>query len=104
MEIVHKTEEKTHRKLRNVESLISAREKERVVKKIFHKDEEDYKRIITLLNNMTNWTLAFRLIKWVFLERRVDPFSRDASKFTNLIYLRYFPEELEKRKLRKFLF
>lgn len=74
-----------------IDHIITARERKRIIKKIFRNDWEDYRRITNLINLIPSWKAAFKLLELCFKERGVDPYSKEAQVFSNIVYHRYYP-------------
>ena len=82
----------------DLRALIDARKRKRFLKKVFKKDEAHFDASIDTLNAMTSWKEASVFIDEIFIMNDVDPFSKDAIRFTDLVYSRFFPASSESRE------
>jgi hypothetical protein len=58
-------------------------------KRIFRKDSVEFRNALDRLNTAATWLEASLLLDQIFLENNVDPFSKEAIRFTNKVYSRY---------------
>ena len=58
-------------------------------KRIFRKDSVEFRNALDRLNTATTWLEASLLLDQIFMENNVDPFSKEAIRFTNKVYSRY---------------
>lgn len=79
----------------DLRALIDNRKRRKFLKKIFKKDEAHFNTVIDTLNSITSWKEASVFIDEIFIMNDVDPFSREAIRFTDLIYSRFFPTNRE---------
>jgi len=77
----------------SVESLIDAEAKKKFVRKLFEGNEVDYQRYLSLLNQSENWKQASIYVDAIFLRHRVNPYSKTAIRFADLIYSRFLRSE-----------
>ena len=82
----------------DLRALIDERERKKFLKKIFKKDEAHLNTAIDTLRSTTSWKEASVFIDEIFIMNDVDPFSREAIRFTDLIYSRFFPTSTESEK------
>jgi len=81
--------------LSDLNKIISPRQKKIFINNIFRSNPEDYYRIVKLINILPTWTQAAKLLSLCFREREIDPNSELAMQFSNLVYFRYFPKEIQ---------
>lgn len=72
-------------------SLISLNQQKLFVRKIFNKDEVEFRNVIDRLSRSSNWDDASMILDEIFQEQNVDPYSKAAILFTNVINSRYIP-------------
>jgi hypothetical protein len=75
--------------LGDLRASISASDKKKFVKKIFAKNDSSYESAIDVLNASSSWREASEHIDELFLQNKVDMYSRVAVEFTDSIYKRY---------------
>jgi len=77
---------------------ISPKYRKKFIKKVFHKKEQHYEEIISSLNKTLDWKQASSIIDNFFMNASINPYSREALEFSDLIYNRYFPKDISHRK------
>lgn len=82
------------RKPRNLNILIPPKKRKKFIKKLFHQNEANYRKFISLLNEIPSWPYASRLIDIYYQRKNIDPYCREALEFSQLAYLRYFPKDV----------
>jgi hypothetical protein len=75
--------------LPEVHSLFEEHEIKVFTKRIFRKDSVEFRNALDRLNAAMSWLEASLLLDQIFLENDVDPFSKEAIRFTNKVYSRY---------------
>jgi hypothetical protein len=80
--------------LNDIGKMISLRNKKRFVKKVFNKKEQQFQNFVDVINRTTTWREASYLIDDFFMREGVNPYSKDALEFTDLIYNRYHPKDI----------
>ncbi len=70
----------------DIRALIDERKRKKFLKKIFKKDEAHYNTAIDSINSMKSWKEASVFIDEIFIMNDVDPYSKEAVRFTDLIY------------------
>ena len=78
---------------RNLSSFISARQRQRFIRKIFQGDKKDFQKFFALLKNIQSYKDASILLDFYFYKNEVDPMSKEALDFKNLIFYAYFPND-----------
>jgi len=81
----------TPRRIRDLEGLFSEDDRKRVVRKVFHKDEGQFRSAVASLNAMQSWKQASVFIDEIFIANGVDPYCAEAVRFSDLAYQHFFP-------------
>lgn len=77
---------------------ISPKYRKKFIKKVFHKEERQYEKIIASLNKTPDWKQASSIIDDFFMNGNINPYSREALEFSDLVYNRYFPKDISHKK------
>jgi hypothetical protein len=72
-----------------VYSLFSSADRKMAVRKIFKKDEVSFRNAIDELEPIKTWDEASLVLDAIFQANNVDPFSKEAIRFTDIIQSRY---------------
>jgi len=80
-------------RLDDINALISSKNRKKIIKKIFKKDERRYIKFISFLNEIPSWKKASAAIDEMFYQTGVNPYSSIAIEFSDMIYNRYFPKD-----------
>jgi hypothetical protein len=72
-----------------VESLLSPEAREKVMTKIFREDQDDYRRSMDLIDNARDWKQASIYLDALFMRRKVDPYSKTATRLSDAVFLRF---------------
>ena len=80
--------------LEDLHNLITPRQRKRFIKKLFRKKESNYKKFVDQLNRIAQWKKASILIDEYFYQAGINPYSKEALEFTDLVYNRYFPKDM----------
>ncbi len=72
-----------------VESMLSPDANEKIMLKIFRNDEDDYRRSMELINKAKDWKQASIYLDALFMRRKVDPYSKTATRLTDAVYARF---------------
>ncbi len=80
-------------KLEDLHRLITRKQRKKFIKKIFHKDETRYTQFVDYLNGLPTWKEASSTIDEMFLQTGINPYSKEALEFSDLVYNRYFPKD-----------
>lgn len=72
-----------------IEELLDNNLRQRVVKHVFHRNEERFEAVLKRLNATRSWRDASSIIDRVFSEHEVDPYSSIARKFSDIVYERF---------------
>ncbi len=77
--------------LEDLHLLFSPNEQKVFARKIFRRDEVEFRIALDKLNAMKDWKNASAYLKELFIANDVDPFSEEAILFTDKIQSRYLP-------------
>lgn len=83
-------------RLPDIRKLISVGEQKKIVKKIFRKNDLAFAKAVYELNKRTTWKEAAAYLDDLFISNNIDPYSKDAERFADIVYSRY-PEEKKKQ-------
>jgi hypothetical protein len=72
-----------------VESMLSPEAHEKIMLKIFRSDEDDFRRSMELINKAKDWKQASIYLDALFMRRKVDPYSKTATRLTDAVYARF---------------
>lgn len=75
--------------LPDLNEIISNHTRRRIIKKIFRRDDAQYAAILQALNAMSSWKDASIYIDKIFIANEVDPYSKDAVRFLELVQQRF---------------
>ncbi|MGH7602336.1 MAG: hypothetical protein ACREOI_38710, partial [bacterium] len=70
--------------------LVDEKSRRDFIKKIFHKDLEAYLAFIERLETLQTWKEAKAFLDHEFQQRRVNPYSREAVRLSDMVFSRYF--------------
>jgi hypothetical protein len=70
--------------------LVDEKSRREFIKKIFHKDLDAYLAFIEQIENMQTWKEAKAFLDREFQQRRVNPYSREAVRLSDMVFSRYF--------------
>ncbi|HEX9614211.1 MAG TPA: hypothetical protein VGA55_01825, partial [Bacteroidota bacterium] len=73
----------------DIYSLFTLKEQKLFVRKLFKKDEVEFRNALDKLNALLTWKDASLILDEVFSANSVDPFSKEAVLFTDKIFGRY---------------
>lgn len=90
--------------LEDITRLISPKQRKKFIKKIFKKKEKHFLEFLSLMNNTPNWKHASNLIDSYFYQQGINPYSKEALEFSDLVYNRYFPKDIAINKGQEFKF
>ena len=88
--------------LEDLNDLIDPKQRKKFIKRIFKKRESQYQEFIGLVNNTPTWKHASNLIDTFFYQQGLNPYSREALEFSDLVYNRYFPKDISINKGEEF--
>ncbi len=79
--------------LEDLNELITGRVRRKTIKKLFKKKEDEFLDFVGRLNILSTWKDASRVIDDEFYERGINPYSKEAIAFSDVIYIRFFPKD-----------
>jgi hypothetical protein len=79
--------------MEDLNKLLVGRNRKRVLKKLFKKDEKAFSAVLSQLNALTAWKDASLIIDDQFYERSINPYSKEAILFSDTVYTRFFPKD-----------
>lgn len=88
--------------LEDINRLISPKQRKKFIKKIFNKKETQFQEFLSLMNNTPTWKHASNLIDSYFYQQGINPYSKEALEFSDLVYNRYFPKDIAMNKGQEF--
>ncbi|GAB4363405.1 MAG: hypothetical protein Kow0042_01270 [Calditrichia bacterium] len=80
-------------RLEDLNQMISSKQRKKFIKKLFKKNERQYQQFTDTINKLPTWKQASILIDDIFYKIGINPYSKDALEFSDLIYNRYFPKD-----------
>lgn len=91
VEALHQPTKEAVQELPDVYALVPLNQQKLFVRKIFNKDEVEFRNVLDRLNRSESWDEASVILDEVFEQQNVDPYSKAAILFTNTINSRYLP-------------
>jgi hypothetical protein len=79
--------------MEDLNSMVVGRTRKKVIKKLFNKKENEFLSFVNMINEQSAWKDASVIIDNEFYERGINPYSKEAIMFSDLIYIRYFPKD-----------
>jgi hypothetical protein len=79
--------------LADLNTMVAGRTRKKIIKKLFQKKESEFVSFINLINGQAAWKDASLTIDNAFYERGINPYSKEAIMFSDIIYLRFFPKD-----------
>lgn len=79
--------------LEDLNNMIKGRTRKKIIKKLFRKDEAAFNEFINKLNAMSSWKEASHFIDDTFYEMNINPYSKEAITFSDIVYMRFFPKD-----------
>ncbi len=74
--------------------MISQEQQKRFIKKLFKGNAANYRHLLARLEAGSNWAEAHRILEDYFQRHGLDPYHDDAVRFSDLVYRRYFPQDV----------
>ena len=75
--------------LMEISKFVSAKQRQRFIRRIFRKDEAYYNGVLATLNGMGSWEEAASYLQHIFDVNELDPYDRDVVAFTDAVQKRY---------------
>ncbi len=79
--------------LEDLHNMIKGRTRKKIIKKLFKKNEQAFNEFIDKLNEIKTWKEASHFIDDTFYEMNINPYSKEAIMFSDIVYMRYFPKD-----------
>ena len=79
--------------LEDLNAIIVGRARKKIIKKLFNKKENEFLSFVNIVNEQSAWKDASVIIDNAFYERGINPYSKEAIIFSDLIYIRFFPKD-----------
>jgi hypothetical protein len=77
--------------LQSLAALIPPPQRQQFSKKLFGGDAAAFEKLLAGLETAPNWRIAHRLMEQYFYQRQINPYHHQATRFSDLVYKRYFP-------------
>lgn len=87
-------------KLPSVTAMISPEQQKRFIKKLFRGDAAGYQHLLKQLEGFSTWAGAHHFLEGYFQEHGIDPYHDEAVRFSDVVYRRYFPQDIEVYSVR----
>jgi tetratricopeptide (TPR) repeat protein len=79
--------------LEDLNSMVLGRTRKKIIKKLFNRKENEFLSFVDVVNEQSAWKDASVVIDNEFYERGINPYSKEAIMFSDLIYVRFFPKD-----------
>ncbi len=80
-------------RLQPLRSLFTQNRRQDLIKKLFHNQETEFDKLIDELESVQNWQQALKKVDQEFKKHQINLHDRNAVLFTNILYVRYFPDD-----------
>lgn len=80
--------------LANLHEIISPHLHKKFQTKFSIEKEIYYYKLINLINILPTWQRAVELLHLFYIRKGIDPLSKEALEFNNLVYNRFFPKSV----------
>ena len=77
--------------LQSLAALIPPPQRQHFSKKLFGGDAAACEKLLTRLETAPNWRIAHHMMEQYFHQYQISPYNNDATRFSDLVYKRYFP-------------
>jgi len=84
---------KSDQPLHDISTMFTGRTRKKIIKRLFKRKENDFNKFLTQLNDTSAWKDASILIDEEFYERGINPYSKEAIIFSDIVYVRFFPKD-----------
>ncbi len=81
----------TAAQLQSLAALIPLPQRRQFSKKLFGGDATACEKLLTRLETAPNWRIAHHVMEQYFHQHRISPYNNFATRFSDLVYKRYFP-------------
>ena len=82
-----------NQKLQPLRSLFTPKKQQKLIKKLFHKNEAEFDNLIDELEPVQDWPQALKKVDQKFKKYNTNLHDRNAVIFTDILYSRYFPDD-----------
>lgn len=79
--------------MEDINKIIVGRNRKRIIKKLFKKKENEFNSFVNILNSQNSWKEASLIIDEEFYQRGINPYSKEAIMFSDMVYTRFFPKD-----------
>jgi hypothetical protein len=79
--------------LQSLATLMPPQVRQQFLKKLFHSDAARFEKLLLQLEAARDWMVAHRLIEAHFYRHHINPYQNAATRFSDLVYKRYFPRD-----------
>ena len=76
--------------LQSLAALISPPQRQQFSKKLFGGDASAFEKLLARLETAPNWRIAHHVMEQYFLQHQISPYNNVATRFSDLVYKRYF--------------
>lgn len=87
------TQIKSDEPMQNLNEMFVGRARRKIVKRLFHRKEDEFEQLLDELNGHGSWKTASALIDDTFNEKGINPYSKEALMFSDIVYNRFFPKD-----------
>jgi len=84
---------KSDKPLADLNTMVTGRQRKKIIKKLFKKNENEFMSFVELVNGQSAWKEASVTIDNEFYERGINPYSKEAIMLSDIIYLHFFPKD-----------
>jgi hypothetical protein len=79
--------------LQSVAAMLSPQQRQQFQRKLFNGDLARFEQLLSQLEAAPTWSAAHRALEMCFQQQRISPYHAEATRFSNLVYKRYFPKD-----------
>lgn len=79
--------------LPSLAQFLSQKEKRRFIDKLFAGEAEMLDKLLTMLENVNNWSEANRILHEYLAQIGINPYLDEAAQLSDRIYKRYYPKD-----------
>lgn len=80
--------------LQSLATLMPPQLRQQFLKKLFRSDAARFEKLLLQLEAARDWVAAHRLLEAHFYRHQINPYQKDATRFSDLVYKRYFPHDV----------
>ena len=86
----------------NLYEVMTPRQKNKLLKKLFGNNQQQFDEFVAYLNKLPDWKTASKYLELFFENNGIYQYDRYAIELSDLVYHRYFPAEKETSFLSRF--